>query len=341
MFRETFAQQTSTAMDIANPSPVLIETGSTCADAAEQIATAHTQSAQSVCVVDGARRPLGIVGLRDCLRAAPETEVDDIMSPVDLIASNEWTAEESSRQVLNDDPPILPVLDAQGAVLGVISPQRAYRHLLGKAEEGVNDFAGLVGTPEDDYGQMSIWADFRRRAPWVLVLAVAGLAAGYVVHVYEDALDALVILALYMPMVADTGGNVGTQSASLVTRAISSGNIRLRDALMVLWRETRVSLMMAAALFLFAYLKVLLISNPADVPMGLTLGDIAFAIGVALAVQVISATLIGAVLPLGATAARLDPAVVSGPALTTIVDLSGLVLYFGITTHMLGLGTIG
>ena len=170
---------------------------------------------------------------------------------------------------------------------------------------------------------------------------MAGLAAGYVVHVYEDALDALVILALYMPMVADTGGNVGTQSASLVMRAISFGDVRLGDAARILWREARVALLLAATLFLFAYLKVLLISNAADVPAGLTLNGIGLAIAIALAAQVISATLIGAILPVAAVAARQDPAIVSGPALTTIVDLTGLILYFSITTWLLGLNLAG
>ena len=137
------------------------------------------------------------------------------------------------------------------------------------------------------------------------------------------------------------GGNVGTQSASLVMRAISFGDVRLGDAARILWREARVALLLAATLFLFAYLKVLLISNAADVPAGLTLNGIGLAIAIALAAQVISATLIGAILPVAAVAARQDPAIVSGPALTTIVDLTGLILYFSITTWLLGLNLAG
>ena len=325
------------AADIASAPVVRLTAGMTCADAAELLAEAGPDGGNTACVVDDDNRLVGLIGIRACLAAPDGSLVGATMRKAPPRAPEAWTAERAARMVMDRDLPVLPVVDGSDRLLGVIHARRAYRFLLGKAEDDVNDMAGLIGPPDDDYGAMSIWSDFRRRAPWVLMLAVAGLAAGYVVHVYEDALDALVILALYMPMVADTGGNVGTQSSSLVTRAISTGGKSVADSAQVLWRETRVSLMMAGCLFLFAYLKVLLISNPADVPDGLTLARIATAIGIALAVQVVSATLIGAVLPLAAVAARQDPAVVSGPALTTIVDLTGLILYFGITTRMLGL----
>jgi len=309
-----------------------------CGEAAQAIASS---GADVACVVGEDDTLLGIVTLADCVRAGPAPPVRHIMRTAPSRAAPDWTAEEAAREMVEKDLAALPIVDGAGAVTGLVSALSAHRYLLDEVQEDANTFVGIVGEPEDDYMELSIWSDFRRRLPWVMGLAVAGLAAGYVVHVYEDALDALVILALYMPMVADTGGNVGTQSASLVTRAISFGDVTVRDALRIFWREARVALMMAAALFLFAYLKVLFISNPADVPAGLTLSGIGFAIAVALAVQVVSATLIGAALPVLAVSARQDPAVVSGPALTTIVDLTGLILYFGITTRMLGVGFAG
>jgi len=231
------------------------------------------------------------------------------------------------------------VLDAPGHVRGLLTEEAGYHFLFAMADEDAAKMAGIVGVQHDhdDYMELSAWQDYRRRIPWIFGLAVAGLAAGLVVHAYESALDVLVILALYMPMIADTGGNVGTQSASLVTRALSFGGITIGDAGRVMWRELRVALLVAATLFVFTYLKVFFLSNSAEIPLGLSLNDIGIAIGVALAVQVVSATLIGAVLPVVSVALRQDPAVVSGPALTTIVDLTGLLLYFSITTKLLGI----
>lgn len=296
------------------------------------------QSPDHVCVVDGEGRFLGLVSLRSCLSAPPETDVMRMLITGVECAELDWSAEEGAAALAEAGTDCLPILDGERHPVAIVTAHDMTRYLVAEIERDTNRSVGVMGDEtKDDYLDLSIWSDFRRRMPWILGLAVMGLAAGYVVHVYEDALDALVILALYMPMVADTGGNVGTQSASLVTRALSFGEIEARDALRIIWRETRVAVLMAATLFTFAFLKVVLISNAGDVPGGLTLVGAATAISVALAAQVISATLIGAVLPLGAVALRQDPAVIAGPALTTIVDLTGLILYFGITTHMLGI----
>ena len=311
-----------------------------CGEATRQIAAAPAAAEDMACVVDQDGRLVGLLSLKQALAVAPDVPVSEAMSRSPQTIGAERSAEEAAHLLHEAGLSALPVVDVAGKVVGLIPALAAHRYLVDQHESDADDFVGIVGEQPDDYMDLSVLRDFGRRIPWVLGLAVAGLAAGYVVHVYEDALDALVILALYMPMVADTGGNVGTQSASLVTRALSFGDVKIGDATRIFWREARVALLMAATLFLFAYLKVLLISNAADVPDGLTLNQIGLAIAVALAAQVVSATLIGAVLPVLAVAARQDPAVVSGPALTTIVDLSGLILYFGIVTYMLELGDV-
>ncbi|MEM8663384.1 MAG: magnesium transporter [Pseudomonadota bacterium] len=321
---------------IVEPTVVTVGPATLCREAMTQLVADGPSGADVAVVVDEAGRPLGLTTLRDCVRA-PAREVGTVMRTGGPAATMDWTAQEAAHQVVEGGLVALPVLDADGRVAAILTPIAAHRHLMERVEDDADDFAGILGEPADDYMNLTVLADFRRRIPWVLALAVAGLAAGYVVHVYEDALEALVILALYMPMVADTGGNVGTQSASLVTRAIGVGDVRVRDAARILWREARVALLLAAVLFAFVYLKVYFISNNADVPDGLTLNGIGLAIAVALSVQVVSATLIGAMLPVAAVAVRQDPAVVSGPALTTIVDFTGLVLYFSITTSLLGL----
>lgn len=321
---------------IWDAAPLLLAPDLTCPEATDRFASRSGAFHTSACVVDGGGRLLGIVNLRDCLNG--KGPIEAVMSTkVPTVRRGEAGAERTAYDMIDRGIDIMPVLERDGRVAGVVHAEKANAFLVEELHEDADRWVGIAGGVKDDYFDHTVWSDFRRRVPWVLALAVAGLAAGYVVHIYEDALDALVILALYMPMVADTGGNVGTQSASLVTRALTTGDVKARETLWILWRETRVSLLMAGTLFLFAFLKVLLISNAADVPATMTLEGIGFAIAIALAAQVISATLIGAVLPLAAVAVRQDPAVVSGPALTTIVDLTGLLLYFTITASMLGL----
>lgn len=137
-------------------------------------------------------------------------------------------------------------------------------------------------------------------------------------------------------MLADTGGNTGSQSATLVVRALAMEEVRPRDMLRVILKELRVSVLLAVVLALVAFGRVLALGGGSTRPEGASLTWIATAISIALGFQVISATLIGAILPLGAAKMKLDPAVVASPALTTIVDITGLLLFFGTAKLLLG-----
>lgn len=310
----------------------------TCGDAVRQLAAEDDAETVYVAFVVGQdHRLLGSVSLRNLLRSEKRRRVGEIMTRAIDRVTVDQPVEEAARLVSLSGHSVLPVVDEQDRLIGIISHDDAFRQLEAEVSEDMERFSAVTGEPDREYLDVPIWQDFRRRAPWIFSLAIVGLLAGYIVHVYEDALDALVILALYMPMVADTGGNVGTQTSGLLIRSIATGGITLKSGGEVLWRELRVSVLLAAMLFVFALIKVIFISNSADVPTGLTLEMIAFAIGAAIAVQVIISALIGALLPLFALAIRQDPAIMAGPALTTLVDTTGLLLYFVITTSILGL----
>ncbi|MEM6460635.1 MAG: magnesium transporter [Pseudomonadota bacterium] len=309
-----------------------------CGDAVRQlVAEEAAETIYIAYIVDAQRRLIGSVGLRDLLRAPKSKPVADVMTREVDALQVDLPAEEAARHVAQSGRSALPVVDAQNRLLGTISHSDAFNRIEAEASEDMRRFSAVAGDTDDEYLDVPIFRDFARRAPWILGLAIAGLMAGYIVHVYESALDALVILALYMPMVADTGGNVGTQTSGLLIRSIATGHIGIGSGIRVLWRELRVAVMLAAMLFAFAWVKVLFISNSADVPPGLTLHTIALAIGIAIAVQAIVSAVIGALLPLAALILRQDPAVMAGPALTTIVDTTGLLMYFMITTAILGL----
>ena len=143
------------------------------------------------------------------------------------------------------------------------------------------------------------------------------------------------ILATFMPMLADTGGNTGSQSATLVIRALALGEISVRSAPKVLLKELKVALMLALVLALLAFGRVWLMESGSSLPAGVSVGEVGLAVALALGLQVISATLLGAVLPLLAKLVRLDPAVVASPALTTLVDITGLLIFFTTAKIML------
>ena len=183
----------------------------------------------------------------------------------------------------------------------------------------------------------SVWGHFSSRVHWMILLTLFGFLSGYIISSYEDALSSLLILTIYMPMIADSGGNAGSQAATVIIRAMAVGELGRGVALRILWKEFRIAALMALVIAGLAFLKVALLTSAADLTSDLTLLRIGFVIALALAVQVMFSTLTGAMVPLAARRLSLDPAVLASPMLTSLVDISGMLIYFGLATRLLGL----
>lgn len=288
-------------------------------------------------IVDENRHLLGFVSLRDLIIAARTTMVDDIMHREAVTAQVDEDQEQVARKIQKFDLLALPVLNAEGALVGIVTHDDAVDILVQEQQEDLEKLMAIAGRHEaGTYLRTPAMTHFRNRVGWVVSLAVVGLLSGYIIHRFEDTLAQVIILALYMPMLADTGGNTGSQSATVVVRALALREIVPRDALRVLFKEFRVAIMLSGILGVLTWGRVMFLSWGSELPLGLSLGRIGGAIALALGLQVISATMIGALLPLGAARLKLDPAVVASPALTTMVDITGLLIYF--TTARLVLG---
>jgi magnesium transporter len=196
----------------------------------------------------------------------------------------------------------------------------------------------ITGTDEGDRGylEMSAFTHFKRRVIWLVVLAGLGIVSGYVIYHFEEVLSQFFILAIYMPMLAAAGGNTGAQSATLVIRAMSLGEFQPKDILLIVWKELRVGLMLALVLAAVSGAKVLFMSG-GHADGGPSLATFALIVSLALGIQVITSSVFGAILPMLAKMAKLDPAVVASPAITTFVDVSGLLIYFSIAKWVLGI----
>ncbi|MGR5151244.1 magnesium transporter [Photobacterium swingsii] len=191
--------------------------------------------------------------------------------------------------------------------------------------------------PAGHYLQNSVMSHVRERIGWIVGLALLGIVSGLIISHYEDTLSQLVLLAIYMPVIAAAGGNTGSQAATLVVRALAMEEILCKDWLAVLWKEFRVALVIAGVLAGVIIARVMLFSDASSLPFGIQLEDIAVAIGMAISIQVVLSTSIGGVLPMVARACRLDPAVLVSPVLASVVDITGMMIYFTTVNWMLGL----
>ena len=289
-------------------------------------------------VVDKNRKLLGFVSLKDLIIARRSERVEDIMHDDAIFAHVNDDQEDAARKIQKYDLLALPVLNDDNALVGIITHDDAIDIITQETTEDMEKFMAIAGKHEvGGYLRTSSWVHFKNRSVWVVCLAILGLVSGMIIHSFENTLSHMLILALYMPMVADSGGNTGSQSATVMVRALALREIGVKDIGKVLFKETKIALMLAAVLGLLSWGKVMFLSKGSDVPAGFSLENIGFAIALALGIQVITSTLIGSLLPLGANKLKLDPAVVASPALTTIVDITGLLIYFTTAKLLLGI----
>jgi magnesium transporter len=229
----------------------------------------------------------------------------------------------------------LPVVDEDGRLLGVITHDDALEILEEESTEDMERISGIGGGPsERAYLQTSVWSHFRRRFAWVLGLAFVGLTSGWVLHSFENVMKSFYILSFYLPMVVAAGGNTGGQAAAVVLRAMSLGELDTAEFFRVIWKEGRIGVLLGMLLACAVALQIHFLMPPSFVA-GISTTHLAATVGLALVAQVLTSTIVGAGLPLGAKMVRLDPAVVASPAITTLVDISGAVIYFTMAQHIM------
>jgi magnesium transporter len=290
-------------------------------------------------VVDADRKLIGLVSLRDLILARAKRKVADIMQTAVISANAEDDQEEAAQKIRKYALIALPVVDNEGRLVGIVTHDDAADIIEQEHQEDVEKLMAIAGGHSElSYTKKGAMRHFRDRAAWVVGLAILGFVSGAIVASYEDLLIEFAILATFMPMLADTGGNTGSQSATLVVRALAVKEIFTKDLLRVVWKELRVALMMGAVLAGVAVSRVFLFGSDTNMPAGTSLALVSLAVGLALALQVITSMILGAVTPIAAARLKLDPAVVASPMLTTLVDITGLLIFFSISKAILGVG---
>lgn len=289
-------------------------------------------------VVDEQMVMRGFVPLKDLVLASPKDLVAELTSDFYVSAEVNEDRESVAHKIEKYDLAAIPVLNSFQQLVGIVGHDDALQVLRAEQTEDLERFAGVIPSQiEEEYLQTSAWNHFRKRVIWLVGLAAVGIVSGMIINQYKNILEQFIILAMYMPMMAATGGNTGTQAATVIIRALSLGEMSEEDWLKVVFKEIRVSAMLSVCVAVLTYFKIVFLSFSNMLPEKFTLEFVGGTIALAIAIQVISSAVIGAGLPLLVRRFNGDPAVVASPAITTIVDITGLLIYFSIATAMLGI----
>jgi magnesium transporter len=273
------------------------------------------------------RKLLGVLSLRNLVLSRPWTPVRDLMVQDVLRVRVDADQEEAARLLDQHNLIALPVVDEDDRLLGIITADDAADVLLEEAEEDIQRLGGSQPL-EEPYLRASIGHLFRKRAPWLLFLFLGQAYTSSVLALFEHTLSELVALAFFIPMLIGTGGNVGSQTVTTLVRAMGTGEVDLGDVFRVLRREVTVGVMLGLLMGAASFVRAWTMGE------ALTVGP---AVAVAAVCIVIWAATVAALLPLVLRKLRVDPAVVSAPFITTLVDGTGLFIYFTVARILLGL----
>ena len=300
-----------------------------CFDRIRKIAV-DMETISTCYVTDDKRKLLGRVTVKDLLLHDYETHVSEFMETDPISAETTEDKEFVAQQMSKYDLNTIPVVDGENRMVGIITVDDVLDVLEQEASEDIAIMAAV--TPSTDtYMEQSVWQIWKNRIPWLLLLMISATFTGLIINTFEERLNLLSpLLFACIPMLMDTGGNAGSQASVTIIRGLALDEIRPRDALKVLWKEVRVSAMLAACLATVCFAKLYLLDGLA---FGTLLGYgvypwyICLAVSASLFATVVIAKMVGCLMPLLAKVCRLDPAVVASPFITTIVDALSLIIY--------------
>jgi len=287
------------------------------------------------CYVTNVKKQLvGVVTVKDLLLSAKDEIIENIMETSIITLDTTEDKEQVGLKFQKYDFLALPVVDKEGCIVGIVTVDDAVDVIQEEATEDIQKMAAIL--PSDKpYLKTSVWKIWLNRVPWLLLLMVSATFTGLIINGYEAQLNVLsTLLFACIPMLMDTGGNAGSQASVTVIRSIAVGDLEFKDTLKVLWKEIRVSMLLAATLAAACFGKLLLIDN---LIFGYDYTPIlSLVVALSLFVTVIIAKVVGCLLPLFAKKCKLDPAVVASPFITTIVDALSLIIYCNIALALLG-----
>lgn len=278
-------------------------------------------------VTDDQRFLEGVISVKTILLANDQDRIGDIMESDVISVQTTMDREEVVRLIHKYNFLAIPVVDQENRLVGIVTIDDAVDVMQEEATEDFQKMAALAPS-ERPYLKTSFWQHGLHRITWLVILMVSGMINGLILEKHEAAFLTFPILVSFIPMLTDTGGNVGSQSSTLMIRGMALGEIQFSDIFKVILKESATSLLMGLVLSLFNFIRVYIVYKDMTTALVLALAMMA---------TVFMAAIIGGILPLIAKKLKIDPAIMAAPLITTLVDAAALVIYFAIAVNLLGI----
>ena len=272
---------------------------------------------------------LGVVSLRALVMADGDEIVADIMHD-DPMSINVLTDQEEVSNIFKRYGILaLPVVDKEGRLVGIITVDDIFDVIDDEVTEDFQRMAGVTGDSDEDYLDMSVFKHARNRLPWLFILMISYIFTGNIIANVENLVAAIPALVIYMPMVMGTGGNSGSQSATLIIRGLATEDIEVKDFLRVLWKEFRTSIIVGVVLSLLNMARIVFLDRRGFL--------VALTVSASMCLVVMVAKMVGSMLPIIAKKIGIDPALMAGPLVSSLTDMISLAIYFQMATMILNL----
>ncbi|WP_311443309.1 magnesium transporter [Ezakiella coagulans] len=278
-------------------------------------------------VTDNYRRLIGILSLRELIVAPAETRINDLMRSEVVYVHTHDDQEDVANLFRKYGFEAIPVVDNEKRIVGIIT----YDDIIDIIEEETNeDFQIMAAiTPsEDEYLESGVFNLAKHRIMWLMVLMISSTITQRIIAGYESYLYSVVGLSTFIPMLMDTGGNSGSQSSTLVIRGLATGDVKPKDWYKVMWKEFRIAVVVGVVLSIISYFKIIYFDKMPN--------NIALTVSLTLIFAVMTAKVVGGILPIAAHKLKLDPAIMASPLITTIADATSLIVYFVLAQNIIG-----
>lgn len=331
IIEELLAFEPETAGSVMNKSFLVGKVEDTIKVTAERVRglAQEVEMVYYIYVIDQAGKLNGVVSLRDLILHAQEQTLGEVMMTRLVSVDSSADQEEATKLLQDYDLVALPVINTAGKMLGIITVDDVMDIIVEETTEDFNEFAAISKSKQPVSSEETTWSIARARLPWIIILIFLGMISATLINSFEETLNEVVLLAAFIPIIMDSAGNVGTQFLAVAVRKITIGDNRKGESLgKVVWQEFLVGGILGAAAGMTLSLVVAIF-------YGNSL--LAVIIGVSLWFTLSISTVVGSVIPILINKLKIDPAVASGPFITTINDTFGLMIYFSIATRLLHL----